>query len=52
MSVPLHWNAAGLPIGVQFAAAVGREDLLFTLAAQLERARPWFDRLSPLAHAD
>lgn len=52
MSVPLFWNGEGLPIGVQFAAAVGREDLLFGLAAQLERARPWFDRLSPLALAD
>jgi amidase len=50
MSVPLHWNQAGLPIGVQFAAPFGREDVLIRLAAQLEEARPWKDRL-PLVHA-
>ena len=49
MSVPLFWNREGLPVGIQFVAAAGREDLLFQLAAQLERARPWFHRLSPLA---
>jgi amidase/6-aminohexanoate-cyclic-dimer hydrolase len=44
MSVPLHWNTAGLPIGVQLAARFGDEATLFRLAAQLEEARPWFDR--------
>lgn len=49
MSVPLYWTTSGLPIGVQFAAAVGREDLLLPLGAQLEEAAPWFSRISPLA---
>lgn len=44
MSVPLHWNEAGLPIGVQFAARFGDEATLFRLAGQLERARPWATR--------
>ena len=49
MSVPLHWNAAGLPIGVHFVARVGEEATLLRLAAQLERARPWFHRLPETA---
>lgn len=45
MSVPLHWNAAGLPIGVHFAGRFGDEATLFRLAAQLEQAAPWKDKI-------
>jgi amidase len=44
ISLPLHWNAAGLPIGVQLVAAYGREDVLIRIAAQLEAAQPWAHR--------
>jgi amidase len=40
-SIPLYRNAGGLPIGTQLAAAFGREDLLFRVAAQLEQAQPF-----------
>ncbi len=44
MSLPLHWSADGLPIGVQLAAGMGREDLLIRVAVQLEEAMPWEGR--------
>jgi len=47
MSIPLHWTKDGLPVGVQFAARFGEESTLFSLAGQLERARPWIGRISP-----
>ncbi|HRK83262.1 MAG TPA: amidase family protein [Saprospiraceae bacterium] len=45
ISVPLHWTPDGLPVGLMFSAAIGRDDLLFQLAGQLERSQPWFDKL-------
>ncbi len=50
ISLPLHWNGDGLPIGVQLVAAYGREDVLIRIAAQLEQARPWAER-RPRVHA-
>ena len=44
MSVPLHWSKDGLPIGVMFSGRFGEDGLLFRLAAQLEKAKPWAGR--------
>lgn len=48
MSVPLYWNADGLPIGMQFAGKFGDEVTLLRLATQLEQARGWASKLPPL----
>ncbi|PRW65308.1 amidase [Actinopolyspora mortivallis] len=48
MSVPLYWNRQGLPLGVQFVGPLAGEGMLFRLAAQLERARPWAHHEPPL----
>jgi amidase len=45
ISVPLHWTEDGLPVGVHFTARMGEESTLLQLAAQLEQAQPWKDRL-------
>jgi amidase len=44
VSLPLHWTAEGLPIGVMLAGRMADEATLISLSAQLEAARPWQDR--------
>ena len=44
MSVPIEWTDDGLPIGMHFVARYGSEETLYSLAAQLEQARPWRTR--------
>ena len=48
INLPLYWNTAGLPIGVQFAAPFGDEATLLRIATQLEQAQPWFARYATL----
>ncbi|TGK07905.1 amidase [Leptospira semungkisensis] len=43
MSVPLSRTKLGLPIGMLFTAKRAREDILFRLAGQLEKEKPWAD---------
>ncbi|HEY0705422.1 MAG TPA: amidase family protein, partial [Polyangia bacterium] len=52
MSVPLFWNADGLPIGSMFTGRFADEATLFRLAAQLEAARPWAKRRPPVHAAN
>jgi amidase len=47
-SVPLHWTAEGLPLGVQLVGRFGDEATLLRVAAQLESARPWQGRVPPV----
>jgi len=50
ISLPLHWTDEGLPVGVQLVANMGHDQLLLKLAAELEVAMAWNDRL-PEVHA-
>lgn len=47
VSLPLHQTADGLPIGMMLAGRPAEEELLLSLAAQVEAAAPWHDRRPP-----
>jgi Asp-tRNA(Asn)/Glu-tRNA(Gln) amidotransferase A subunit family amidase len=47
-TVPLYWNAEGLPVGVMIQAPLGGDGLLLQLASQLESVRPWAGRHPPI----
>ncbi len=49
LMLPLGAPVGGLPVAVQLVARYGDEATLFRLGAQLEAARPWFDRKPPIA---
>jgi amidase len=49
ISVPMHWSAAGLPVGVQIVGKPWGEAELIRVAAQLEKAAPWRDRRPPVS---
>jgi amidase len=48
ITLPLHQTPDGLPVGVMLAARPAEEELLLSLAAQVEAAAPWRDRHPPL----
>jgi len=41
VSLPLHWSADGLPVGVHLAMAFGADEALMSLCGQIETAAPW-----------
>ncbi len=43
-SLPLHWTADGLPVGVMLSGRPAGDAQLLSLCAQVEAARPWRDR--------
>jgi len=48
ISLPLHVSTQGLPIGIMLGARLGGEELLLSVAGEIERAMPWFDRVPPI----
>lgn len=44
LTIPLHWTASGLPLGVQLVGRLGADGDLLQIAAQLEQAQPWIQR--------
>lgn len=47
-SVPLFWTDDGLPMGAMITGRIGEDARVLRLCAQLEEARPWFDRRPPI----
>ncbi len=48
MSMPLFWSDDKLPVGVMFTGKMNDEGTMFRLAAQLEKADPWFNKVPAL----
>ncbi|WP_237763585.1 amidase [Falsirhodobacter sp. alg1] len=50
-TVPMHWTAEGLPVGVHFAAPFGHDATLIALCAECEQAQPWAHRWPPMTQS-
>jgi amidase len=48
MSLPLAMHSSGVPIGVQVAAAPAADHVVLQVAAALEAAMPWRERVPPI----
>lgn len=51
LSLPLGMTAEGVPVGSLFSGGQGSDEMLLTLAAQIEEAAPWADRWPPVVPA-
>ena len=51
VTIPAGFGSDGLPLSVQLVGRLGAEDVLYSLAGQIESARPWADSRPPLATA-
>ena len=51
ISLPLHWSKDDLPVGMQFVGSLNDEARLIRIAAQLEQAQPWADKVPPTHYA-
>ncbi len=49
LSLPLHWSADGLPMGVQLVGRFADEATVLALARVLEQEMPWRDRRPPVS---
>jgi amidase len=49
VTVPAGLGSDGLPLSVQLVGRIGAEDTLYSLAGQIEAARPWAQHRPPLA---
>ena len=47
MSLPTHWTPDGLPVGVMVAGRPAGDEVLLSLAAQIEQASDWAGRTPP-----
>jgi amidase len=49
VSLPAGLDASGLPLSVQLVGRLGAEDVLYSLAGQIEAAAPWAALRPPVA---